>query len=156
MFPDPVARYSHEVDKRRLTSGLAKYAVNPIASRLAGRLPWYALLETRGRKTGRSRRTPVGDGLRGDTFWIVSDHGAASSYVRNIHHDPRVRVRTHGRWRTGTAVLLPDDDPRARQRTLGLGANAVFVRLVGTTLLTIRIDLAPEPADTTGHAFPTR
>lgn len=131
------------MDKRRLTGGLAKYVVNPFAARLAGRLPWYALLETRGRKTGRPRRTPVGDGLRGDVFWLVSEHGFASAYVRNIQSDPRVRVRTHGRWRRGVATLLPEDDPRARQRALGLGANAVFVRLVGTTLLSVRIDLAP-------------
>ncbi|GAC1457961.1 MAG: nitroreductase family deazaflavin-dependent oxidoreductase [Candidatus Limnocylindrales bacterium] len=131
------------MDKRRLVGGLAKYVVNPVSARLAGRLPWYALLETRGRKTGRMRRTPVGDGLRGDVFWLVSDHGYASAYMRNIQADPRVRVRTHGRWRSGIAMPLPDDDPRARQRLLGLGANAVFVRIVGTTLLTVRIDLEP-------------
>jgi len=131
------------VDKRRFTGALAKYGVNPIASRLAGRLPWYALLETRGRKTGRPRRTPVGDGLRGEVFWLIADHGHASAYVRNIQADPEVRVRTHGGWRRGVATLLPEDDPRARQRMLGLGANAVFVRIVGTSLLTVRIDLEP-------------
>ncbi|HUQ17322.1 MAG TPA: nitroreductase/quinone reductase family protein [Candidatus Saccharimonadales bacterium] len=131
------------MDKRRVTGALAKYAVNPIASRVAGRLPWFALLETRGRRTGRPRRTPVGDGLRGDVFWLISDHGEASAYVRNIRADPRVRVRTHGRWRSGVATVLGDDDPRARQGTLGLGANALFVRIVGTTLLTVRIDLDP-------------
>ena len=136
------------MDKRTFTSALAKYAVNPVVSRAAGLVPWYALLETRGRTTGRLRRTPVGDGLRDDLFWIVSDHGYASAYVKNIQRDPHVRVRTHGRWRTGVATLLPGDDPIARQRTLGLGANAVFVRLVGTTLLTIRIELDPPPGRT--------
>ena len=139
------------MDKRRLSSGLAKYAVNPVASRVAGYIPWYALLETRGRTTGLPRRTPVGDGLRGDLFWVVAEHGFASAYVRNIQRDPCVRVRTHGRWRNGTASLLPDDDPRERQRALGLGANAAFVRLAGTTLLTLRIDLDPERPDTTGR-----
>lgn len=129
-------------------TALAKYAVNPIVSRLAGHVPWYALLETRGRATGRSRRTPLGNGLRGDVFWIVADHGRSSNYVKNIRGDPHVRVRTHGRWRAGTATLLPDDDPIARQRSLGLGANGLFVRLAGTTLLTVRITL--EPPDTTG------
>lgn len=140
------------MDKRRFTGGLAKYGVNPIASRLAGRLPWYALLETRGRRTGKARRTPVGDGLRDDAFWLIADHGYASAYVRNIQADPRVRLRTHGRWRTGVATLLPQDDPRARQRTLGLGANAVFVRLVGTMLLSIRIDLDPVRPDRPGRS----
>lgn len=131
------------MDKRTVSAALAKYAVNPIVSRVAGYIPWYALLETRGRSSGRPRRTPVGDGLRGDVFWIVADHGYRSNYVKNIRHDPRVRVRTHGRWRAGTATLLPDDDPVARQRALDLGANAIFVRLAGTTLLTVRIDLEP-------------
>lgn len=134
--------------KRTFTSALAKYGVNPVVSRAAGLVPWYALLETRGRSTGLPRRTPVGDGLRDELFWIVSDHGYASAYVKNIQRDPHVRVRTHGRWRTGVATLLPDDDPVARQRTLGLGANAFFVRLVGTTLLTVRISLDPPPGRT--------
>ena len=40
--------------------------------------------------------------------------------VKNIQVDPRVRVRVRvgGRWRTGTAHILEDDDPRARLRWL--------------------------------------
>jgi hypothetical protein len=65
--------------------------------------------------------------------------------VRNIEANPRVRVRVRGRWRTGTAHVLPDDDPRERQRMLSrrLAAriNAASVRRLGTDLLTVRIDL---------------
>ena len=129
--------------KRRVTALLATYGANLVMAPLAGWVPWFALLETRGRASGRLRRTPIGDGLRDDVFWIIADHGLRSDYVRNIGHDPRVRVRTHGRWRTGVATLLPDDDPRARQRSLRLGLNALMVRLVGTRLLTVRIDLDP-------------
>ena len=138
------------MDKRGISTALAKYAANPVVSRIAGYVPWYALLETRGRTSGRPRLTPVGDGLRGDEFWIVADHGFSSNYVKNIGHDPHVRVRTHGRWRTGIATPLRDDDPIARQRTLGLGANGLFVRLAGTTLLTVRIAL--DPPGTTGSS----
>ncbi len=109
-------------------------------------LPGYALLETTGRKSGQPRRVPVGDGLDGDVFWIVAEHGRRSAYVRNIEANPRVRVRVRGRWRTGTAHILTDDDPRERQRKLSdlrLSArlNAAGVRSLGTDLLTIRIDL---------------
>jgi len=45
-----------------------------------------------------------------------------------------------GDARAGTAHLMPKDDPRARQQTLD-SLNAAIVRLVGTELLTIRIDL---------------
>jgi hypothetical protein len=60
--------------------------------------------------------------------------------VRNIVANPRVRVKVNGRWRVGTAHLMPKDDPRARQQKLD-PLNAVIVRLVGTELLTVRIDL---------------
>lgn len=131
--------------KRRISTALSRYLVNPlvklaIRSRL---VRGWSLLETRGRKTGRLRQTPVGNGLDGDTFWIVAEHGRKAGYVRNLEADPRVRVFVGGRWRTGTAQTLPDDDPRERQRQLP-GLNARVVRLMGTDLLTVRIDLDPE------------
>ena len=78
----------------------------------------------------------------GDSFWLVSEHGERSQYVRNIRANPRVRVRIGGRWHQGTAHILPDDDPVARLRTLPR-SNSAVVRLVGTDLLTVRVDLAP-------------
>jgi hypothetical protein len=52
-----------------------------------------------------------------------------------------VRVLAARRWRTGTAHLLADDDPRERQRRIGNRLNGAVVRTMGTELLTIRIDL---------------
>ena len=130
------------MDKRRVSKTLAKYVVNPLVKLVAGYVPWWSLLETTGRKSGEPRRTPVGNGLKGETFWIVAEHGHRASYVRNIKSNPRVRIRVGGRWRTGTAHLLPDDDARARQRRLPAG-NAALVRLMGTDLLTVRVDLDP-------------
>jgi deazaflavin-dependent oxidoreductase (nitroreductase family) len=115
-------------------------------------LPGYALLETTGRKSGQSRRVPVGDGLEGETFWIVAEHGRRAGYVRNIEANPQVRVKVRGRWHTGTARLLPDDDPRERQRKLGTKLsrrmNATAVRAFGTDLMTVRIDLSRSNGDT--------
>jgi hypothetical protein len=54
-----------------------------------------------------------------------------------------VRVKARGRWRTGTAQLLPDDDPYARLRWLKRPLNDTALLLVGTQQLTIRIDLDP-------------
>lgn len=112
------------------------------------RIPGYALLETTGRSSGLPRRIPVGDGLDGDVFWIVAEHGRRADYVRNIEADRRVRVLVRGRWRSGTAVPLPDDDPRERQRILGRHRpgrrlNDLAVRSLGTDLLTVRVDLDP-------------
>jgi deazaflavin-dependent oxidoreductase (nitroreductase family) len=130
------------MDKRQLATAFAKYAVNPWV-RLAlatGLVRGWALLETTGRKSGEPRRTPVGNGLDGDMFWIVAEHGRRAGYVRNIMANPRVRVRIGRRWRTGTAHLMPDDNPRARQRSMRK-LNAAVVRALGTDLLTVRIDL---------------
>ena len=73
-----------------------------------------------------------------------------AGYVRNIAAKPRVRLKLrHGilaRWHTGTAQTLPDDDARERQRwlagrRLASAVNAAAVRVFGTELLTVRIDL---------------
>jgi deazaflavin-dependent oxidoreductase (nitroreductase family) len=101
----------------------------------------FALLETRGRRTGLARLTVVGNGLEGDRFWIVAAHGRQADYVRNLVDDFRVRVLVGGRWRTGTAIILPDDDPVARSRSLPYQWDAALGRAIATTPLTVRIDL---------------
>ncbi len=139
--------------KHRIVHLLQKYFLNPpikflFAIGLAP--PGYALLETTGRKTGKPRRTPVGDGRLGREFWIVAEHGMKAGYVRNLVRHPRVRLKLRegfrARWHTGTAHVLSDDGPRERQRWLASqlpssAANASIVRLLGTQLLTVRIDL---------------
>lgn len=129
-------------DKRSVSRLLAKYAVNPLVKRVAGHVPWWSLLETTGRKSGKPWRNPIGNGLDGDTFWIVAEHGHQAGYVKNIKAHPRVRLRIGGRWRTGTAHILEHDDARKRQESLAR-VNAAFVRLMGTDLLTVRVDLDP-------------
>ena len=139
--------------KRRIIRPLQRYLLNPpIRVLLAiGVLPLgYALIETTGRVSGRPRRTPVGNGVVGTTCWIVAEHGHHAGYVRNIASDPHVRVKfrrgLRAVWCTGTAHVLEDDDPYARQRLLSRwhplrALNAAVVRVMGTDLLTIRIDL---------------
>jgi deazaflavin-dependent oxidoreductase (nitroreductase family) len=83
----------------------------------------------------------VGGRRAGDSFWLVSEFGTRSQYVRNIEADPRVRVRIRGRWHEGTAHLLPDDDPVARLRRLPR-INSLGVRALGTDLCT-RCTAAP-------------
>lgn len=118
--------------------------LNPVARRLLERGLWprtQALLETRGRKSGLPRRLPVGNGLRGDSFWIVTEHGYAADYVKNIQRDPRVRVKVSRCWYEGTAHILPGDDPYERLRWLRRPVNDTLLRLVGTEHVTIRVDL---------------
>jgi deazaflavin-dependent oxidoreductase (nitroreductase family) len=134
---------------------LQRWTINPLMRLLIGigiNPLGLAILETRGRMSGQPRRTPVGNGRAGTTFWIIAEHGAHAGYVRNIQHDPRVRVRLRMGWRhrwvPGIAEILPDDDALARQRRIirwrPLRAlNAMNVRVLGTDLLTVRVQLLP-------------
>jgi deazaflavin-dependent oxidoreductase (nitroreductase family) len=133
-------------NKHRISTSLATRVVNPpvrwaVRHGLAPRS--YAILQTTGRRSGLPRRTPVGHVVRGDTVWIVAEHGHRAAYVHNIRADPRVRIKRRDGWRDGTGAVLDDDDPRARLRQMGLRFNALVVRLMGTDLLTVRIDLDP-------------
>jgi deazaflavin-dependent oxidoreductase (nitroreductase family) len=136
--------------KRRLSKLASTRVANPVVRRLLerGLMPrTHALLETTGRRTGRPRRVPVGNGLRGETFWIVTEHGRATDYVKNIEADPRVRVKVGREWREGRAYLLPDDDVHARMKELHRPANDALVRMAGSDLMTVRIDLDPNERD---------
>jgi deazaflavin-dependent oxidoreductase (nitroreductase family) len=130
--------------KRRASKFASVRLLNPVMVRLldAGLVPrGWALLETTGRRSGQPRRVPVGDGLRGERFWIVAEHGRHADYVRNIERDPRVRVKARGRWRTGTAHVLPDEDPRALLRALKRPLNDAGLLVMATEPLVVRIDL---------------
>lgn len=121
--------------KRRVIHTAQRLVVNPVGRRLP-----VTQLETIGRKSGQPRRTAIGGRVIGNQFWMVSEHGEHSHYVLNIKADPTVRLRIHGQWRSGTAHLLPDDDAQERLRSLP-GFNSALVRLMGSDLLTIRVDL---------------
>jgi deazaflavin-dependent oxidoreductase (nitroreductase family) len=141
--------------RRRLSRSVERRVVNPLVRRLvfAGKLgSTYAVLETTGRRTGLTRRTPVANGLRGDTFWLISAHGRHARYFQNLLADPHVRVGLvrdgQLRWRTGTAQPLWDDDARARHRRLAKGRfgywlDGLLLRSTATNMTTVRIDLEP-------------
>jgi len=135
--------------KWRVVTTFQRWILNPVTKLFAGSFPGLVLLETTGRRSGRPRRTPLGARLDGDTLWIVAEHGWRANYVRNIQADANVRVRIGRRWRPGTASIVLDDDARKRLRAT---PNDILIRLVGTDLLTIRIEL--DPAQATGRAAP--
>jgi deazaflavin-dependent oxidoreductase (nitroreductase family) len=113
---------------------------NPLALRFgAGRAPWWVILETTGRRTGRAIHTPLARGPMTDTtLWLVSVHGRQANFVRNLVAEPRVRVKHRGRWRAGDASVEPLDPARLAQfnlyarsgpRTLGIDPVLVKVEL---------------------------
>ncbi|MBV9091903.1 MAG: nitroreductase family deazaflavin-dependent oxidoreductase [Mycobacteriaceae bacterium] len=132
--------------QRRLEKGL----FNPIF-RLALRLGIapraFALLETTGRRSGQPRLTPVGNGLDGDVFWVVAEHGSGCDYVKNLIANPCVRIKIGRRWHDGVATVINDDDASARRRRIDQGnglvgrADGVIFRASASSPATIRIDL---------------
>jgi deazaflavin-dependent oxidoreductase (nitroreductase family) len=143
-----------EARSARLARFAERYVLNPpmrLALELGLAPRAFALLETRGRRTGKARRTPVGNGLLGETFWLVSEHGRRAGYVHNLEANPRVRVKLGRDWRAGAAQILPDDDPFARLDTIASALGRMrrldaaifrsFVRRLGTRPVTVRIDL---------------
>jgi deazaflavin-dependent oxidoreductase (nitroreductase family) len=136
-----------------LARNVQRYLMNPLMKLLlAARINPYGLvlLETRGHATGKTRQVPVGNGRKGDSFWIIAEHGTRAGYVRNITHDPHVRIRLRTglryHWVPGIATIRPDDDPLARQRHIIAwhplrALNAVNVRVFGADLLTVHVQL---------------
>jgi len=136
-----------------LVRTIQRYTLNPLFGLLLaiGVNPFgLAILETRGRVSGKLRRVPVGNGRQGDSFWIIAEHGDRAGWVRNIRDDPRVRIRLRVglryRWVDGVAVVRPDEDPLARQRKIIAwhplrALNAVNVRVLGADLLAVHVAL---------------
>ena len=98
--------------KHQVVHALQKYVLNPpikLLFALGIAPPGYALLETIGRKTGKARRTPVGDARVGNRLWIIAEHGMKAGYVRNIKQNPRVRLKLRegfrARWHTAAGLI---------------------------------------------------
>ena len=157
------AHYLQPPVKVLLVRTVQRYTINPLMRLLlaVGINPLgVAILETRGHVSGKTRRVPVGNGRKGDSFWIIAEHGTRAGYVRNIEHDPHVRVRLRiglrYRWVPGIATVCPDDDPLARQRQIIAwhplrALNAVNVRVLGADLLTVHVQLSTAQAGDSGR-----
>src|SRR5205085_2057298 len=67
---------------------------NPIARRLAGIAPWWVVVETTGRKSGKVRQAPLARGpVDGNVTWVIAVHGRHAGFVKNIEANPQVRFR---------------------------------------------------------------
>lgn len=134
------------MDKRRFTTAVGKYLINPIVkAAITLRLAplGYAILKTTGRKAGCADRPRSEMGSTATPSGWSPSTVAARPTCATSKPTPRVRVKVRGTWRSGTAHILPHDDPRQRLRKIGLRFNGAVVQIMGTDLLTIRIDLDP-------------
>jgi deazaflavin-dependent oxidoreductase (nitroreductase family) len=125
--------------RRRAVANALWLVVNPITRPVAGLVPWWVILETRGRRSGKPRRVPLARGpIDGRIAWLISVHGETASFARNIESDPRVRLKIGGRWRAATASISAYD-PELLQRfnryaRLGPQSLGIEPRLVRVVL----------------------
>jgi deazaflavin-dependent oxidoreductase (nitroreductase family) len=111
----------------------------------------FALLEMVGRRSGKLRLTPVGNGLIGGEFWLIAQRGLRAGYVRNLRANPRVSIKLGRRWYSGSAEILRDDDWSRRLDRIGNTLGAMrrrdatllrwFIRVRRTQPVTVRIKL---------------
>ena len=127
-------------EHRRRAAALRMWRVmNPLARPLAGIAPFWVMLETTGRRSGRPRQVPLARGpIDGRTAWLIAVHGEHATFARNIAVNPRVRLRAGRRWRSGTATLTDMDEQVVRRfslyaqsgpRALGIDPKLVKIEL---------------------------
>jgi deazaflavin-dependent oxidoreductase (nitroreductase family) len=115
--------------------------INPPNRLLAGIAPWWVVIETVGRRTGKQRRVPLARGpFDGDTTWLLSVHGRHASWVTNLEHSPTVRLRVKRRWRTGTASIVGYNPEIIRRFNRYARSGSV---VIGIDPALIRVDLLP-------------
>jgi deazaflavin-dependent oxidoreductase (nitroreductase family) len=116
------------------------HLINPLTLRFAAIAPGWAVLETTGRRTGRTHRVPVGGRLEGSTFWIQVGHSGNSDYVKNIKANPQISLQTRGQRHIGTAHFV--DAGAARSQILRRNfLTAAFTATASGNTTGIRIDL---------------
>ena len=113
--------------------------INPPNRLFAGIAPWWVVIETVGRRTGKQRRMPLARGpFDHDTTWIISVHGTHAAWVKNLQDSPTVRLRVKRRWRTGTASVVQYDPAIIRRFNRYARSGPVTV---GIDPALIRVDL---------------
>ncbi|ULE34160.1 nitroreductase/quinone reductase family protein [Mycobacterium sp. IDR2000157661] len=134
--------------KFKVERQLGRVVLNPVVAaldRLGVRPSLMVELETVGRKSGEPRRVPLAGRADEAGVWVISQHGRRAGWAHNIAADPKVRVRVNDQWHTGTATFEPDDDVRARGRSLGgagklsRSATALTMRAMESDPISVRI-----------------
>jgi deazaflavin-dependent oxidoreductase (nitroreductase family) len=79
---------------------------NPITRRFAGWLPPFAIVEHRGRRSGRQYRTPVFAFPATDGWVVALTYGAHTDWVENVLAAGGGRLKARRRWRDVTSPRL--------------------------------------------------
>jgi deazaflavin-dependent oxidoreductase (nitroreductase family) len=71
--------------------------INPITRPVAKKLPAFAILTHRGRKSGRTYRTPMNVFRRDDDYYFFLTYGSDVQWVKNILATGSCSIETRGR-----------------------------------------------------------
>jgi deazaflavin-dependent oxidoreductase (nitroreductase family) len=80
----------------RFRHAVSRY-VNPLTRPVTARLPTFALLTHRGRRSGRSYRTPINVFRRGDNYFFFLTYGSDVQWVKNVLAAGSCSIETRGR-----------------------------------------------------------
>jgi deazaflavin-dependent oxidoreductase (nitroreductase family) len=73
-----------------------KRYVNPVTRPMAKRLPSFAILTHRGRKSGRTFRTPMNVFQQGDDYYFFLTYGSDVQWVKNVLAARSCSIETRG------------------------------------------------------------
>jgi deazaflavin-dependent oxidoreductase (nitroreductase family) len=111
----------------RFVRPFTRHVVNPVTRRVAGHLPWFGIVTTVGRKSGRMFSTPVNVFQHDGDYVFALTYGPDVNWVQNALASGRLDLQERGR-----SVRLEQprmfDDPKGRAMPLPV---RLFLRLTG-------------------------
>ncbi len=112
------------------------HVVNPVTRLVAGRLPWFAIVHQRGRRSGRRHDTPINIFRRDDACVFALTYGSDVDWVRNVLAAGECTVTTRGRrLRLVDPEVIVDPD----RRLVPQPVRAVLALLRVTEFLRMRV-----------------
>jgi deazaflavin-dependent oxidoreductase (nitroreductase family) len=99
----------------RVIAHINKYVTNPLQRLWAPWLPYMAVIEHTGRKSGKPYRTPVMAFVDSKSVSVVLNYGEHSDWVRNVRAAGSAQLVHRGRhYRLTNPRIIPATDQKAR------------------------------------------
>jgi deazaflavin-dependent oxidoreductase (nitroreductase family) len=98
-----------------LPRGLARFnrvATNRVLGKLAGRVPTFAAVRHKGRRSGRVYETPINVFRTSDGYVAALTYGPETDWVKNVLAAGGCELRVGGDWVAMTAPRIVHDEQR--------------------------------------------
>jgi deazaflavin-dependent oxidoreductase (nitroreductase family) len=80
--------------RMRFIRPITTHVVNPVTRRIAGWAPLFGILTYKGRKSGKTYRTPMNVFRRGDSYVFALTYGSDVHWVKNVMAAGECGLRT--------------------------------------------------------------